>query len=309
MKNIVLVSVAIGIILLGIIYSYVGGIMGDDAVNALSMLAAVLIIFIGVGVSLKYVNQMKNDRASGELADENWDGIGEYKNPLPVGWALSFLGTLLFAFWYWIVGYPVNAYSQIGEYNEEVASYNAKFQATHANADTDTLNKMGKNLFLVQCAPCHGVAGDGLDGKAADFTKWGNEAGIVDAVVNGSKGLGYAMGAMPGGMLDADSAKAVAAYVMAEVSTVGKTAHPELVEAGRSLFVTCAGCHGADGKGQYGTAPDLSKYGTAEFVVDVLQSGKNGHIGNMPSFKVEENRLTPVQQKAVGTYVSTLAAE
>ena len=23
---------------------------------------------------------MKNDTASGELADENWDGIGEYKN-------------------------------------------------------------------------------------------------------------------------------------------------------------------------------------------------------------------------------------
>ena len=51
------------------------------------MLGAVAIITISVFVSLKYVNQMKNDTAKWwELAEEKWDGIGEYKNLFQQGW-------------------------------------------------------------------------------------------------------------------------------------------------------------------------------------------------------------------------------
>jgi len=49
----------------------------DDYVNILTMLGALAIISITVSTVLKYVNQIKNDTATGELADENWDGIGE----------------------------------------------------------------------------------------------------------------------------------------------------------------------------------------------------------------------------------------
>ncbi len=30
---------------------------------------------------------------------------------------------------------------------------------------------MGQSIFLVQCAPCHGVDAEGIDGKAQDLTK------------------------------------------------------------------------------------------------------------------------------------------
>ncbi len=46
------------------------------------MLGAISILTITVFVALKYVNQIKNDTASGELAEERWDGIGEYKNDI-----------------------------------------------------------------------------------------------------------------------------------------------------------------------------------------------------------------------------------
>ena len=62
---------------------------------------------------------------------------------------------------------------------------------------------------------------------------------------------------------------------------------------------------GEDGKGMAGSAPDLSTYGDAKFVVNVLNMGKKGAIGNMPKFN--DGRLTNVQKTAVGTYVTSLA--
>ncbi len=54
-----------------------------------------------------------------------------------------------------------------------------------------------------------------------------------------------------------------------------------------------------------GMSPDLSKYGTASFVEDVLQRGKKGTIGTMPKFN--DGRLNALQQKAVGEYVISLS--
>jgi cytochrome c oxidase cbb3-type subunit 3 len=277
----------------------------NDNVNALALLGAAAILILSVGVSLKYIKQMKTDKSSGELAKENWDGIGEYKNPLPIGWALSFVGTIIWALWYFFLGYPLSSYSQIGEYNQEVKSYNAHFESKFANPDNATLMGMGEGVFLVQCAPCHGVTGDGMNGKAMNLTKWGNEEAIVATILNGSKGSDYPLGEMPAGLLDVESAKAVAAYVMQEVSSVKKTKNPALIESGRALWATCAACHGDDGKGMAGSSPDLSTYGGTKFVVNVLGIGKKGAIGSMPKFN--DGRLTNVQKMAVGTYVSSLA--
>ncbi len=277
----------------------------NDNVNQLALLGAAAILIITIFVAGKYVKQMKNDRSSGELSKENWDGIGEYKNPLPIGWAISFLGAIIWALWYFLAGYPLASYNKIGEYNKDVQDYTKQFESKFANTDKATLMSMGEGVFLVQCAPCHGVTGDGMNGKARDFTKWGNEAAIVETVLKGAKGSNYPLGEMPAGLLDAESAKAVAAYIMQEVSSVKKTKNPALVETGKALWATCAACHGDDGKGMAGSAPDLSTYGQAKFVVNVLNMGKKGDIGNMPQFN--DGRLTNVQKEAVGTYVSSLA--
>ena len=52
----------------------------DDPINQLTLLGAVTIAVLAFGVSAKYISQMKTDTAGGELAEDNWDGIGEYKN-------------------------------------------------------------------------------------------------------------------------------------------------------------------------------------------------------------------------------------
>src|SRR6218665_1141006 len=109
MKSMIIGGIILIIALLAGTYFAAGDAFnGDDYINSLTMLGAVAIITITVFVALKYVNQMKNDTASGDLAEEKWDGIGEYKNPLPTGWALAFTGAIIWMFWYFTVGYPIN---------------------------------------------------------------------------------------------------------------------------------------------------------------------------------------------------------
>ncbi|EKU12159.1 c-type cytochrome [Campylobacter showae] len=277
----------------------------EDNVNLLGLIGAIAIVLATAFVVSRLVGQMKVAKPKAELSEHGWDGIGEYKNPLPLGWAVVYVLVIVWALWYMLAGYPLNSYSQIGEYNEEVAAANAKFEKNFANPDAKTLHAMGESVFLVQCSACHGITGDGINGRAADLSKWGSEEGIYDTIINGSKGLEYPMGEMPAGMADEEGAKAIAAYIAKEISGIKKTKNENLVASGKELFATCAACHGEDGKGMEGMSPDLSKYGTASFVEDVLQRGKKGTIGTMPKFN--DGRLNALQQKAVGEYVISLS--
>jgi len=121
MNKLYLWGIIVTVAMLGATYVTVGyqkGGLNGDIVNMLAIAGAVALVIITIFVVIKYVRQMQTDTADGELADESWDNIGEYKNDLPIGWSIMFLGTMVWGMWYFTVGYPVNAYSQIGEYNE-----------------------------------------------------------------------------------------------------------------------------------------------------------------------------------------------
>jgi len=266
----------------------------DDYINALTMLGALAIISITVFTVLKYVNQIKNDTATGELAEETWDGIGEFKNPIPSGWGLIFIGTIIWMLWYFFVGYPTNQFSQIGQYNEEVLENNAKFAKAWENPTKETLTAMGESTFLVQCAPCHGVDAEGIAGKAQDLSHRISEKQVLYIIEHGQNNLGYAMGPMPANMAAGDDAKAIAKYVAGGLKG----------EAPAS-FAACASCHGADGKGNNGMAPNLTEYDET-IVSHILEHGKKGAIGTMPSFK---GRLNETQQKAVAAFLSSIKAQ
>jgi cytochrome c oxidase cbb3-type subunit 3 len=265
----------------------------SDPVNMITFIGAVAIAVLSFGVSAKYMQQMKSDTATGELAEDNWDGIGEYKNELPAGWSWSFVGTTIWAIWYFLMGYPLNAYSQIGEWNEEVVKYNQTFEAKHKNATADDLKNMGESIFLVQCAPCHGNTGDGLSGKAHDLTKRMTKEQVLEIINKGSHYFKYPTGEMPAGMAQGKDAEAVAEYVANGLK--GKKP---------AAWGTCAGCHGDDGKGNGGTAPNLAEFDDT-LIEQVLTHGKEGSIGRMPAFA---GRFTPVQIKALATHIKALSS-
>lgn len=264
----------------------------DDYINSLTFLGAIAIITISVFVTLKYVNQIKNDTASGELADDKWDGIGEYKNPIPSGWGLAFIGVIVWALWYMTVGYPTAGFSQIGQWNEEVNEYNAKFTSKWENPSNETLVAMGESTFLVQCSPCHGVDGEGIEGKAHNLTQRIAKDQVEYVINNGANNFKSAYpGGMPAGMAFGEDVSIIAEYVAGGF----KGEQP-------AAYAACAGCHGADGKGIPFVGPNIAEYDDS-LVVATLTDGKKGNIGIMPNFKT---MLNDTQMKAVAAYIRSL---
>ncbi|MCG3675799.1 c-type cytochrome [Aliarcobacter butzleri] len=294
MKSMIIGGIILIIALMAGTYFVAGDAFNsDDYINSLTMLGAVAIITISVFVVLKYVNQMKNDTASGELAEEKWDGIGEYKNPIPTGWGLAFIGTILWMFWYFTVGYPINGFSQIGQWNEETNEYNAKFEQKWVNPSEETLKAMGQSVFLVQCAPCHGVDAEGIEGKAHNLTKRVSKEQVVYAIKNGANNLTTDFPAgMPPMMLTEDAdINEVATYVASGF----KGQQP-------AAYAVCATCHGEDGTGMPFVGPNIKAYDDA-LVIAVLKNGKKGLIGTMPSFN---ERLNETQERALASYLRSL---
>lgn len=294
MKSMIIGGIILIIALIGGTFILSGdAFISDDYINMLTMLAAIAIITITVFVVLKYINQIKNDKASGELLEEEWEGIKEYNNSIPTGWGLAFIGVLVWVIWYWTIGYPTNGFSQIGQWNEEALEYNKKYSAKWENASQDELKAMGESIFLVQCATCHGFDAAGINGKSQDLTKRIAKHQVKHAIVNGSSNFKEEFPAGMPPMLLSDEAQIeeVSAYI-AEGFQGEQPAS----------YAVCASCHGADGTGVPYAGPNLLVYDN-NLVSAVLNNGKKGAIGEMPSFK---GRLNAVQEKALATFLQSI---
>ena len=307
MNKLYLWGIIITAAMLGFTYLSVGmskGGLNGDIVNMLAVAGAVALVIITVFVVIKYVRQMQTDTATGELADENWDGIGEYKNPVPMGWAIMFMGTIIWGMWYFVAGYPVNAYSQIGEYNEEVAEKNTKFEAQYKDIKGDRLVEMGESVFLAECKVCHGINADGIDGKAANLNERISVESVKYVINHGSNNQLLGMPVpMPdrNGLMNANNN--FAPITDAEIEKVAAYVAGGFKGDGADVFAgTCSMCHGPDGTGVDGMGPNIRAFDT-NLVSNVLEYGKKGAIGKMPAI----NRLNTKQREAVAAYLGSLA--
>lgn len=308
MNKTVLTAIAVIVVMLGATYLAVGmagGVGGDGGlVNKLAVLGAAALVIITVVVVARFVQQMQNDTVSGKLTEETWDGIGEYKNEAPFGWSVIYLATIAWAIWYFLAGYPLNSYSQIGEYNEESKVYDSKFVEQYKNADEKTLVEMGEASFTVNCAPCHGLQADGMNGKSADLHVRLSEKSVKHAIMNGANNnlLGTGM-MMPdrNGLVNMSTS---APITDAEIDAVSKYVAGNFKgNEGAAVFAgTCASCHGPDGKGMDMVAPNIAEM-SPSMVDMVLHSGKKGAMGSMPAFK----NFNEVQYKALDAYVASLS--
>ena len=310
MNKLYLWGIIIAAAMLGATYVTVGyqkGGLNGDIVNMLAVAGAVAIIIIVIFVVIKYVRQMQVDQASGELTDDSWDNIGEYKNPVPFGWAIMFLGTMVWGIWYWTVGYPVNAFSQIGQYNKEVKEKDADFAKKYANIKGQQLVDMGESVYLVECVACHGLNADGnSEVDAADLNNRISIKSIKYVVNHGSnnKLLGTEM-PMPdrNGLFNAATGALITDKEIDDVAHYVAGGLKDANSAGASVFANvCAACHGPDGKGMAYVAPDIASW-NQKFIINVLNNGKKGAIGKMPIM----DRLNPKQKEAVAAYVMSLS--
>ncbi|MFT5660070.1 MAG: cytochrome c oxidase subunit 2 [Sulfurimonas sp.] len=152
--------------------------------------------------------------------------------------------------------------------DEYTAWFNSSDDTPKGNYD-----KSGAALLQQHgCKSCHATLTEDVYLGPTLKTRVLTKEQVLDVIINGQDKLGYAMGAMPAGTATGADAEKIAAYVAGGM----KGDQP-------ASFAACAGCHGEDGKGQYGTAPSLVDY-DADLLRNVLKNGKKGTMGNMPAF-------------------------
>ena len=252
-----------------------------------------------------------------------WDhDLREYNNPLPKWWLWVFYITIVFGLLY-LALYPglgnfggTKGWTQAKQYDEERAAIEARAQAILAPLAAMPVGELtgnaqamstARNLYLQNCAQCHGSDGGGARGfpnlANADW-QWGGEADTVVATITGGR-----IAAMPpwGPVLGEQGVNEVVAYVQ---SLGGQPADAALAAAGKARFETvCAACHGADGKGNpLLGAPNLADnvwlYGGD--AATLRQTITNGRNGQMPAWG---EKLGAQRIKLLAAYVTKLSQE
>ncbi len=198
--------------------------------------------------------------------------------------------------------------TEVGEYDIECAEYcgtdhsymfsrvvvmpKDKYEAWfNSNLDTPKGEYANSGDAVLQrhgCKSCHSIDTDKVLFGPSLKTRRLTKEQVLDVIENGQNKLGYAMGAMPADLVKGADAEKIATYVANGMQ--GKK--PD-------AFATCAGCHGEDGKGQYGTAPSLVTY-DVDLLRNVLKHGKKGMMGNMPKFPY----VTEKEVSAIAEYLN-----
>ena len=150
--------------------------------------------------------------------------------------------------------------------------YNAWFNSNKDTPEGNYLKSGDAALQLHGCKSCHAVETDKVLMGPSFKTRTLTKEQVLDVINNGQDKLGYAMGAMPAGMATGADAEEIAAYVAGGM----KGTQP-------ASFAACSSCHGEDGKGMFGTSPNLVEY-DVPLLTNVLKHGKKGAMGNMPTF-------------------------
>lgn len=201
-----------------------------------------------------------------------------------------------------------------GELARDTAANNEQFAATIKRFASEPLDKLAGNpeavvigevLFRDNCAACHGRSGHGNQQLGApNLTDkvwlYGSGDVVLASVLDGRRGT------MPpwGPQFGEAGVENLANYVL---GLSGAPHDAAKAAAGKTQFVACAACHGADGKGNPALgAPNLTDavwlYGGDPETV--MTSIRDGRAGIMPAWR---ERLGPDNARLVAAYVLSLS--
>jgi cytochrome c oxidase cbb3-type subunit 3 len=264
------------------------------------VVSIVLVSVVGCGVFLWMQSTARH--VEGETTGHVWDeDLQEFSNPLPSWWRWLFYITIVFSLFY-LAMYPglgnyqgkLN-WSSTGQYDGEMKKADdqygpifRKFQSQDimAVAASSEAKEMGQRLFLTYCAQCHGSDAKGARGfpnlADDDWLFGGSPEQIRESILKGRDAMMPAKGVKPD--LNGDQIKDLAGYVR---SLSGLSSDSIRAQRGKELFApACGACHGPEGKGTVGLAPNLTDkiwlYGSSES--DIVETISKGRSNRMPAF-------------------------
>ncbi len=274
----------------------------------------------GALVLLWWTSRSRGDEKVTETTGHVWDGdLTEYNKPLPRWWLVLFVLTVLFGIAYLVIYPGLGSYKGTQQWSQE-AQYDAQSKAAEAvlaktfapyeavavadlERDAAAL-RIGRNLFLNNCAGCHGSDARGAPGfpnlTDQDWLWGGAPDAVLTSIRDGRAGV------MPGWLpvLGEGGVEDILAYVM---SLSGRKLPAGNVASGKQKFEQiCAACHGADAHGNpLLGAPNLTDkvwlHGGA--LATIRSTIANGRQGQMPA---HAERLGEVRTKLLAAYVLSL---
>ncbi|NJO03376.1 MAG: c-type cytochrome [Bacteroidia bacterium] len=139
------------------------------------------------------------------LLDHNYDGIRELDNHLPPWWVYLLYGSIGFAVVYMLLYHVIQPNSfplSGGEYANEMEVASLQIEAYKKtmtdNIDENTVQfvkddapaiEEGKQIFLKNCAACHGQSGEGISGPNLTDEYWINGGGIKEVFTTVKNGV------------------------------------------------------------------------------------------------------------------------
>lgn len=161
-----------------------------------------------------------------ELTGHNYDGIEEYDNPLPNWWLFTFMGTVIFAFIYYIhyeLGGGPDLKTELAQAMAVIESHQAAAPKIELSEDqlTEKMKTVDLNaaaaLFTGRCAACHGQDLQGLIGPNLTDAYWlhgKGKPGDISSVVH----KGVLDKGMPAwdGLLKDDEIISIVAYILSK---------------------------------------------------------------------------------------------
>ena len=289
--------------------------------HSLFIIALTIANVAGAVWLLWWMRRSHGESITTETTGHVWDeDLRELNNPLPRWWLWLFIITVVFGGVYFAL-YPglgtwkgTLGWTSQREHASQFAANAARLERTLApfaardvvdlTQDARALD-IGRNLFLNNCATCHGSDGGGAPGfpNLTDHDwLWGGEPErVVETISNGRAGM------MPpwGTVLGPQGTENVLAYVF---SLQGRALPAGDPKAGAAKFAElCAACHGLDAKGNAMMgAPNLTDgiwlHGGA--LASVRESIEKGRNGVMPE---HAGRLGETRVKLLAAYALSLS--
>jgi cytochrome c oxidase cbb3-type subunit 3 len=285
-----------------------------------TLFIVILVVAQIVGAAWLMLASSRANIGEGATTGHVWDGdVVEGNNPLPRWWLGLFWLTIVFALGYFVLFPSFGAssllgWSQIGQYDREVEEAEqtyGKLFAAFASSPIEELAKnpaalsAGRNLFMNNCAQCHGSDARGARGfpnLTDDEWLYGGKPAEIEASIKGGH-----TGVMPGfgAGLPEEARNLLADYVQ---HLAGREVDAARVEQGRPLFTAnCSACHGANGEGNQllgaaKLANEIWLHGSGRSAIfDVIT---NGRMNQMPA---QEPVLGPDRVHVLAAYVVSLS--